>query len=65
MKANKNFLAYENRLIQKEDRINSLERETSFFRGKDCYKDQSYLLFQPKSAYLLDQEQILAYGDQK
>ena len=52
-KADKNssdILSDESKVKQKEDRIDDLEREASYFKGKDHYKDQSYLLFQPKSA---------------
>ena len=47
-KSSSDILSYESRLKQKEDIISDLERETSYFRGKDYYKYQSYLLFQPK-----------------
>ena len=52
-KANKNssdILVYESRLKQKEDRIDELEREASFFRGGYYCNQQSYLLFEPKCA---------------
>ena len=34
------ILGYESRLKQKEDLINELERETSFFRGDYYYNQQ-------------------------
>ena len=52
-KANKNssdILTYESRLKQKEDRIDELEREASFFYGMYYYNQQSYLLFEPKTS---------------
>ena len=49
IKKSSDILAYESSLKQKEDLINDLERYASYFRGKDYYKDQSYLLFQAKS----------------
>ena len=52
-KANKNasdILGYESRLKQKEDLVNNLERDASFFRSNYYYNQQSYLLFEPKAS---------------
>ena len=46
------ILSYESRLKQKEDLINDLERNASFFRGNYYYNQQIYLLFEPKSGSL-------------
>ena len=43
------ILSCGSRLKQKEDLVNELEREASFFRGNYYYSQQSYLLFEPKS----------------
>ena len=43
------ILGYESRLKQKENLINDLERDASFFRGDCYYNQQIYLLFEPKS----------------
>ena len=45
-------MGYESRLKQKEDLVNKLEREPSFFSGNYYHNRQSYLLFEPKSASL-------------
>ena len=42
-------LSYEHKLKQREDRINDLERDVSYFRGKNYFGDdgmKNYLVFQ-------------------
>ena len=48
LKNSSDILSYESRLKQKEDLINDLERDASFFRGDFYYNQQTYLLFEPK-----------------
>ena len=51
-KASKNstdILGFESRLKQKEDTLNDLEREASFFTGNYCFNQQSYLIYEPKT----------------
>ena len=43
------ILGFESRLIQKEDILNDLEREASFFRGSYYYNQNSYVLFESRS----------------
>ena len=43
------ILDFESRLKQKEDTLNDLEREASFFRGSYYYNQNSYLLFESRS----------------
>ena len=43
------ILTYESRLRQKEDTLNDLERDASFFRGNYYYNQQSYLIYEPKT----------------
>ena len=38
------ILGFESRLKQKEDTLNDLEREVSFFRGNYYFNQQSYLI---------------------
>ena len=48
------ILSYESRLNQKEDITNGLERDTSYFRGKDQFDDdgmQNCFVFQPVYNY--------------
>ena len=50
-KVNKNsidILDFESRLKQKEDTLNDLEREGSFFRGNYYFNQQSYLIYEPR-----------------
>ena len=42
------ILGFESRLKQKEDILNDLEREKSFFRGNYYFNQQSYLIYEPK-----------------
>ena len=43
------ILGFECRLKQKEDTLNDLEREASFFRGNYYFNQQSYLIHKPKT----------------
>ena len=43
------ILGFESRLRQKEDTLNDLEREVSFFRGNYYFNQQSYLIYDPKT----------------
>ena len=43
------ILGFENRLKQKEDLTDDLQRESSFFRGDYYYNQQSYVLYEPIS----------------
>ena len=43
------ILRFESRLKQKEDSLNDLEREASFFRGSYYYNQQSYFLSESNS----------------
>ena len=43
------ILGFESRLKQKEDTLNDLERETSFFRGNYYFNQQSYSVYEPKT----------------
>ena len=43
------ILGLESRLRQKEDTLNDLERQTSFFRGSYYFNQQSYLIYEPKT----------------
>ena len=48
------MLSYEQKLKQREDTINDLEKEASYFRGKNYFGDdgmQNYLVFQPMYKY--------------
>ena len=40
------MLGFESRLKQKEDTLNELEREASFFRGNYYFNQQSYLIYE-------------------
>ena len=42
-------LRFKSRLKQKEDTLNDLEREASFFRGSYYFNQQSYLIYEPKT----------------
>ena len=47
-------LSYEHKLKQKEDTVNDLERDASYFRGKNYFGDdgmQNYFVFQPMYKY--------------
>ena len=44
-----NSLGFESRLKQKEDTLNDLEREASFFRGSYYYNQNSYFPFESRS----------------
>ena len=47
------ILSYESRLKKKEDRIDELERETSYFSGKNYFDTdgaQNYLVFKSISS---------------
>ena len=49
-----NVLSYEHKLKQREDTINDLERDASYFRGKNYFGDdgmQNYFVFQPMYKY--------------
>ena len=48
-KNSSDILGFEFRLKQKEDTIDDVKREASFFRGNYYYNQQSYFLFEPKS----------------
>ena len=48
-KKSTDILGFENRLKQKEDTLNDLEREASFFRGSYYHNLQSYLIYEPKT----------------
>ena len=44
------MLSYEHKLKQREYTLNDLERDTSYFRGKDYFGNdgmQNYFVFQP------------------
>ena len=43
------ILGFESRLKQKENTLNDLEREASFFRGSYYYNQNSYFLFESRS----------------
>ena len=43
------ILGFESRLKQKEDTLNDLEREASFFRGNYYYNQNSYFHFESRS----------------
>ena len=48
------MLSYEHKLKQREDTINDLERDASYFRGKNYFGDdgmQNYFVFQPVYKY--------------
>ena len=48
------MLSYEHKLKQREDTINDLERDASYFRGKNYFGDdgmQNYFVFQPMYKY--------------
>ena len=44
-----NILGFESRLKQKEDTLNDLEREASFFRESCYFNQQSYLIYEAKT----------------
>ena len=47
-------LSYKHKLKQREDTINDLERDASYFRSKNCFGDagvQNYFVFQPMYNY--------------
>ena len=51
-----NVLSYEHKLKQREDTINDLERDASYFRGKNYFGDdgiQNYFVFQSVYKYFL------------
>ena len=51
---NSKVLSYEHKLKQREDTINDLERDASYFRGKNYFDDdgmQNYFVFQPLYKY--------------
>ena len=43
------ILGFESRLGQKEETLNDLEREASFFRGNYYFNQQSYLIYEPRT----------------
>ena len=43
------ILGFESRLKQKEDTLNGLEREASFFRGNCYFNQQFYLIYEPRT----------------
>ena len=43
------ILAFESRLKRKENTLNDLEREASFFKGNYSINQQSYLIYEPKT----------------
>ena len=43
------ILGFQSRLKQKEDTLNDLEREASFFGENYYYNQQSYLIYEPKT----------------
>ena len=48
------MLSYERKLKQREDTLNDLERDTSYFRSKNYFGDddmQNYFVFQPMCKY--------------
>ena len=48
------MLPYEHKLKQREDTIHYLERDASYFRGKNYFGDdgmQNYFVFQPMYKY--------------
>ena len=48
------MLLYEHKLKQREDTIHNLERDTSYFRGKNYFGDdgmQYYFVLQPMDKY--------------
>ena len=48
-------LSYEHKLKQREDTINNLERDASYFRGKNYFGDdgmENNFIFQPMYTYL-------------
>ena len=45
------ILVFESRFKQKEDTLNYLERESSFFWRNYYYNQQSYLMYEPKKNY--------------
>ena len=48
------MLSYEHKLKQREDTLNDLERDASYFRGKNYFGDdgmQNYFVFQPMYKY--------------
>ena len=48
------MLSYEHKLKQREDMLNDLERDASYFRGKNYFGDagmQNYFVFQPMYKY--------------
>ena len=42
-------MCFESSLKQKEDTLNDLEREASFFRGNYYFNQQSYLIYEPRT----------------
>ena len=49
-----NVLTYEHKLKQRDDTINDIERDASYFRGKNYFGDdgmQNYFVFQPMYKY--------------
>ena len=48
-------LSYEHKLKQREDTVNDLERDVSYFRGKNYFGDdgiQNYFVFQQRTSIL-------------
>ena len=45
-----NVLSYEHKLKQREDTTNNLEKDASYFRGKDLF-ERNYLVFKPIYKY--------------
>ena len=48
-KTSTDILRFESRLKQKEDALNDLEREASFFRGNYYFNQLSYLIYEPRT----------------
>ena len=48
-KNSSDILGFNSRLKQKEDTLNDLERETSFFRRNYFFNQQSYLVYETKA----------------
>ena len=43
------ILPFESRLKEKDDTLDDLEREASFFRGNYYFNQQYYLIYEPKT----------------
>ena len=60
-----NISGIESRLKQKEDTLNDLEREASFFRGSHYYNQNSYFLFESRSKSFSKVMDQLVLGNQQ